>query len=416
MEDQTAQQGKYFIDQYDKNTQDKQQQLPSCRAENIRFKAVIHKLPAKLPDWHKVEMNNWIQFNSTIDDIKVKLNMGKAPSIEFLPSPIYGNNPWELYGILQNDCNEAARKLEQTLDMKIGRLELEPGTEWVVYDPVADALCKYNGQITINGLGKINASKPSRRGAIEYFDPRTAAEYFTMPKNVSDIKKMLYNIQELLYSGKTQLCHTLSVMSQLNIAAATTLNDKKGVIYVDSDGTFRPERIVSIAQARRLDAKNALHNIIYVKAATSRHQELILKMLPSFIEKKHDNKKIKLLIVDSVITNYRAGFLGARMLSARQQKLYQFMCMLSSIAQTYGIAVVVTNQINSGHLNTAKPTGGDIMAHRSTYRVFLRRLCNNNKIVAKIVHSPYHPENEAHFILSDKGIEDKDNNNNLVCS
>jgi hypothetical protein len=73
---------------------------------------------------------------------------------------------------LYNDCNEVARKLEQTLDMEIGRLEIEPGAEWVIYDPVASIISKQNGQVTVDTLGKINASKPLRRGELEYFDPK----------------------------------------------------------------------------------------------------------------------------------------------------------------------------------------------------------------------------------------------------
>lgn len=185
-----TQPGKNFIDQYDKDIQNNKR-LSSCRAENIRFKAPVHRLPVKTPDWHKVEMNNWSQYNNIVDDIKVKLNMGNSPTIEFLPSPIDGGNPWELCGILYHDCTEAARKVEQTLDMEIGRLGIESGAEWVVYDPVANALCKQNGQLTIEGLGKVNASKPSRIGAIEYFDIRRAAEYFAMPERLSRIERKL---------------------------------------------------------------------------------------------------------------------------------------------------------------------------------------------------------------------------------
>ena len=140
-----TQKGTNFIDQY-KNSTSTKQQLPLCRAENIRFKAVVYRLPSKPLDWKKVALNNWTQYNSIVDDVKVHLNNGITPSMEFIPSPIDGSNPWELFGILYNDCNEAARKLEQTLDMEIGRLEVEHGTEWVVYDPVAKLISKQNGQ------------------------------------------------------------------------------------------------------------------------------------------------------------------------------------------------------------------------------------------------------------------------------
>jgi hypothetical protein len=94
--------------------------------------------------------------------------LGKAPTIEFLPSPIDGDSPWQLYGLLLNECNEAARKLEQTLGIEICRLDIETGAEWVVYDPIAKLICEYHGPITVDGLAKINASKPSHRGEIEY--------------------------------------------------------------------------------------------------------------------------------------------------------------------------------------------------------------------------------------------------------
>src|SRR5437867_9004690 len=102
-----TQAGKNLIDQYDNKMQ--YSQLPTCRAENIRFIARVHRFPTKSPDWYKVQMNNWIQHNSIVDNIKVRLNEGKNPTIEFLPSPIDGENPWELYGILSYDCTEAAR-------------------------------------------------------------------------------------------------------------------------------------------------------------------------------------------------------------------------------------------------------------------------------------------------------------------
>jgi hypothetical protein len=78
--------------------------------------------------------------------------------------------------------------------MEIGRLEIESRPEWVVYDPVASIISKQNSQITVDGLGKINASKPLHRGELEYFDPRFAADYITMPKRISNIEKILEDL------------------------------------------------------------------------------------------------------------------------------------------------------------------------------------------------------------------------------
>src|SRR5215469_10252986 len=111
-----------------KNNNNKQtkagQQRPICRAENVRFKASVIKMPSKLVDWHKVEMNNWSQFTIEVGSVKVKLNDGKNPTIEFIPAAIDGIHPLDLYFRLFSDCNEVAKHLEQVLDMQIGRLEL----------------------------------------------------------------------------------------------------------------------------------------------------------------------------------------------------------------------------------------------------------------------------------------------------
>jgi DNA repair protein RadA len=205
-------------------------------------------------------------------------------------------------------------------------------------------------------------------------------------------------------SGKTQICHTLSVM-------AIQAQPISKVIYLDTNATFRPERILAIAQARGFDnTSHTLSNILYVRAMTSIDQELMIGKLSSFIEK---NSNTILLIIDSVINNYRAEFLGASMLSKRQQKLYQFMRILSAIAQTHGIAVVVTNQVNksliqTNHSSITMPTGGNIMARMSTYRVSLRRLHNTNRSFAKIVDSSHHREKGTRFKLCGKGIDDID--------
>jgi len=180
-----TQSGKNFLDQYTKLKESLN--IPICRAENVRFIAPVHKFPTKCVDWHKVEMNNWTQHSTAVDDVKVHLNECTKPTIEFLPSPIEGDNPWELCGMLYYECTEVAKKLEGIFEMEIGILKMESRPEWVVNNPLADQICKYNGQITVDGLAKINASKPLHVGAFEYFDPRFAAEYCTIPIRISNI-------------------------------------------------------------------------------------------------------------------------------------------------------------------------------------------------------------------------------------
>ena len=113
------------------------------------------------------------------------------------------------------------------------------------------------------------------------------------------------------------------------------------------------------------------------------------------IASRNEKRSISLLIVDSIINNYRAEFLGSSNLAERQQKLYRLMNLLSCIAQRYGIAVVITNQVNqltsSNISDKSNSTGGNVVAYMSNYRVYLRRYCTD-RIVASIVKSPYHLE------------------------
>ena len=164
-------------------------------------------------------------------------------------------------------------------------------------------------------------------------------------------------------SGKTQICHTSAVMVQQKI---TDGGLEGGVIYVDTENTFRPERIVSISKARNIDYVSVLENIVVAKAFNSAHQELIIHEIGKIIE----NNNIKLLILDSAISHYRAEYLGRAMLSERQQKINRLMHILIRISETYKIAVILTNQIQSVpdtlFGDPFRPTGGNIIAHSST--------------------------------------------------
>jgi predicted transcriptional regulator len=167
---------------------------PICRAENIRLKAHVYRMPSSPVDWHKVEMHNWTQYTTEVDCIKIKLNDGDTPTIEFIPAPIDGDDPYVIYGKLLLGCNDVAKNLEQTLDMKIG-LERSSRGEWVVYNPLAKVITNKIGQVSLEGIGKINASLPNRYGEFEFYDPRAAAGFLEMPRRVA---KLEHDIGHLL--------------------------------------------------------------------------------------------------------------------------------------------------------------------------------------------------------------------------
>ena len=203
-------------------------------------------------------------------------------------------------------------------------------------------------------------------------------------------------------TGKTQLCHTASVMVQLNRSEGGL---EGGALYIDTENTFRPERIETISRARHQNPNKILDNITVARAYSSAHQELILSESSRIIE----SQDIKLLILDSAISLFRSEFLGLAALSLRQQRLNKFVHSIMRIAQTHQIAVLLANQVQSspdtGFGNMSfKAAGGNIFAHSSTYRIFLRK--SNRNRIARMVDSPNHPESEIVFSIDESGITD----------
>ncbi len=208
-------------------------------------------------------------------------------------------------------------------------------------------------------------------------------------------------------TGKTQLCHTACVTVQQDYSNGGL---KGNALYVDTENTFRPERIETISRLRKLDSFKILDNVIVAKAYSSSHHELILSEAGKVI----DSHNIKLLVIDSIISLYRSEFIGLPALSERQQRLNKLVHTVMRIAETFEIAVLITNQVQSSPDSvfsgvSFKAAGGNVMAHSSTYRIFLRRSGRNR--IARMVDSPYHPESEIVFTIDDNGISDPKKNN-----
>ncbi len=202
-------------------------------------------------------------------------------------------------------------------------------------------------------------------------------------------------------SGKTQICHTICVSAQNPV-------EKKGlagsVLYVDTESTFRPERIVQIARAHDLDVDEVLNHIFVAKVYNSSHLELIVKALGTLIQQNN----IKLVIVDSIISLHRAEFVGRGTLAERQQKLNGIMHRLKRVAEIYNVAAVITNQVQATpdtfFGDPTKAAGGNIIGHASTYRIYLRKAGQERKAI--MIDSPCHPYGDTNFMVTDGGVTD----------
>jgi DNA repair protein RadA len=220
-------------------------------------------------------------------------------------------------------------------------------------------------------------------------------------------------------SGKSQICHTLCV-------AANTLleNDKLGdstndgdenkhtaqraqpsIIFIDTENTFRADRVYQIAEQKNLNPETILTRIYHCRIYNSLELELIINNLGKSIEQYNT----RLVIIDSIISLHRAEFSGRETLAERQQRLGKLLNKLRKYADVYNIAIVITNQVISSPqssqfgLDSLKAAGGNILGHGTTYRIFLKKSGRNR--VAVMYDSPCHPYQQVKFAISDSGIQ-----------
>lgn len=207
-------------------------------------------------------------------------------------------------------------------------------------------------------------------------------------------------------TGKSQLCHTLAVTCQLPL----DLGGAEGkCLYIDTEGTFRPERLAQIAPRYGMSCEAVLDNVAFARAYNTDHQTQLLYQAAAMMS----DTRYALLVIDSATALYRTDYSGRGELAARQMHLARFLRMLQRLADEFGIAVVITNQVvaqvdgSAGMFNAdpKKPIGGNIMAHASTTRLSLRKSRGENRI-CKIYDSPMLAEGEATFAITEKGVDD----------
>jgi DNA repair protein RadA len=205
-------------------------------------------------------------------------------------------------------------------------------------------------------------------------------------------------------SGKTQLGLQLAVNVQLPLDMGGA-NGK--AVYIDTEGTFRPDRIKQIAEAIGANPEKILKNIFVARAFNSDHQILLIEKIGEMIK---DGEPVKLVVIDSLTAHFRAEYSGRGQLADRQQKLNRYLHNLMKIAEQYNLAVYVTNQVMANPaMMFGDPTtaiGGHIVGHASTYRLYLRRGKKNSR-VAKMIDSPNLPENETVFFITEEGLRDE---------
>ena len=230
-------------------------------------------------------------------------------------------------------------------------------------------------------------------------------------------------------AGKSQVTHELAVTVQLP-------QDHGGLegraIFVDSEDTFRPERIDDMVRGLSEEALQAsmdhreiggtpddeeameelvevfLDKIHVAKAFNSNHQILLAEKANDIASEYDDTDwPVRMVCVDSLTAHFRAEYVGRGELAPRQQKLNKHLHDLARVANLHNAAVVVTNQVQSNpdsfFGDPTKPIGGNILGHKSTFRLYLRKSKGTKRIV-RLVDAPNLPDGEAVMRVEDGGL------------
>jgi DNA repair protein RadA len=210
-------------------------------------------------------------------------------------------------------------------------------------------------------------------------------------------------------SGKSQIVHQMAVNVQL---PEETGGLAGSCIFIDTENTFRPERIEQMVAGLGMDvppAQEFLDHIHVARAHTSDHQMLMIDNARELANDLRESEKpVRLFIVDSLTAHFRAEYAGRGTLAPRQQKLNRHMHDLFRLLDEHNAIGLVTNQVLSNPAvffgDPTKPIGGNIVGHTATFRIYLRK-SKGGKRIARLVDSPYLPEGEAPFMVEQAGLK-----------
>jgi DNA repair protein RadA len=203
-------------------------------------------------------------------------------------------------------------------------------------------------------------------------------------------------------SGKTQIAHQLAVNAQLSV-------DDGGLdghtVIIDTENTFRPERIAQMARGLDLEPSEVLKKIHVARAFNSHHQMLLAEKVSDLT----DEFPVKLLVIDSLTGHFRAEYIGRGALADRQQKLNKHLHDLQRFSDIHNASIIVTNQVQSKpdtfFGDPTRPIGGHVLGHTATFRIYMRK-SKGGKRICRLIDSPNLPEGEAVITILEEGIRD----------
>lgn len=276
----------------------------------------------------------------------------------------------------------------------------------------------------VDGIGEGTAAKMinAARQAADVGGFETGDQIFERRKSVGKLTTGASSLDELFGggietqaitefygefgSGKTQI----ALQSSVNVQMPAKEGGFGGsVIWIDTENTFRPERVKQIAEAKGMDPDEVLKNIHVARAFNSNHQILLVEKAFELAEQLKEKRPARLIVVDSVTSLFRSEYVGRGTLADRQQKLNKHLHDLMRFGDVYNASIIVTNQVQAKpdafFGDPTRPVGGHVLGHTATFRVYLRK-SKGEKRIARLVDSPSLPEGEAVFSVTAEGVTD----------
>ena len=261
----------------------------------------------------------------------------------------------------------------------------------------------FNSQKILEEHGLIRKTDMDIMELMEYQEaqPRLASKCNEVDDLFSGglVSEAVYEVYGEFGCGKTQLC--------LSLAAEALANDEP-VVWIDCEDTFKPRRLKEIMLARELATEeNIDEKLSNVKYFYTPNTEQLLGTVDS-LSKLMLEIHPRIVILDGAIGQFREEYLGRGTLSERQNQIARLMTHIKNLSFYFRCVVLFTNQVQSDPSvmfgDPVKPIGGNIVAHASTYRVYLKK--SGKKRIARMVDSPEHEQKDASYQLTVKGIED----------
>jgi DNA repair protein RadB len=186
--------------------------------------------------------------------------------------------------------------------------------------------------------------------------------------------------------GKSTICFEL---------ANQILEQKKKVIYIDTEGGFSAERL------QQINPQIELENIIVFSPKSFEEQNSLIKNLSKQVKSAN---QVGLVIIDSLVMLYRLKLGDAP--QKINSELGEQLRMLTEISRTFHIPIFVTNQMyTSFDTKENKMVGGMVIEYWSKTIIEMDKAGHDKKILLK-KHKFKKPDNEIIYEITNSGIEE----------